>query len=137
MIVELLVAAKPVSDYYNLIVGRIKRRFQFSIKKRFTGLHKAKVELTGLFGARRKIHYYVPEGLQPGQAVPLVIALHGGLSSPRNIRLRSGLDYLANREKLVAIYPQGNCIFGQLLHWNAGQRPTRSSGLSGPLATQN
>lgn len=84
------------------------------------GLHKVKLELTGLLGQRRKVHYYVPKGLQKSEPVPLVVALHGGISSPKNIRRRSMLDQLAEREKLVAVFPQGNGLLGHLLHWNAG-----------------
>ncbi|MFK8016710.1 MAG: PHB depolymerase family esterase [Gammaproteobacteria bacterium] len=84
------------------------------------GLHDVKLELRGLLRQRRKVFYYVPSALPADQTVPLVIALHGGLSKPRNIRLRSGLDDLAEREKLIAVYPQGNGLLGKLLHWNAG-----------------
>lgn len=84
------------------------------------GLHAEKMELRGLLRQRRKVFYYVPTGLPAERTVPLVVALHGGLSKPRNIRLRSGLDDLAEREKLIAVYPQGNGLLGKLLHWNAG-----------------
>jgi polyhydroxybutyrate depolymerase len=68
----------------------------------------------------RKVQYYLPEGITAAAPVPLVVALHGGISSPKNIRRRSLLNELADREKLVAAYPQGNGLFGLLLHWNAG-----------------
>lgn len=84
------------------------------------GLHSAKLELKGLNGHRRKSFYYVPEDLPESKKVPLVIALHGGLSNPKNIRRRSRLNELADREKLIAVYPQGNGIFNFFLHWNAG-----------------
>ncbi|MEL7448017.1 MAG: PHB depolymerase family esterase [Pseudomonadota bacterium] len=84
------------------------------------GLHTEKLDCEGLLGQRRKVQYYVPEGLSAAEPVPLVVALHGGISSPKNIRRRSMLNELADREKLVAAYPQGNGLFGLLLHWNAG-----------------
>ncbi|MEM9057975.1 MAG: PHB depolymerase family esterase, partial [Pseudomonadota bacterium] len=85
------------------------------------GLHKEKLELTGLIGQRRKLYYYVPEDLPADASVPLVVALHGGISSPKNIRRRSMLNELADREKLIAVYPQGNGFLNFLLHWNAGK----------------
>ncbi|MDH3693026.1 MAG: hypothetical protein OER96_00450, partial [Gammaproteobacteria bacterium] len=85
-----------------------------------SGLNKKKTELTGLLGQRRVYRYYVPTHYDNQRSYPLVIALHGGVSRGRNIRLRSGLDEVAEREGFVAVYPEGNGIGPLFKHWNAG-----------------
>jgi len=85
-----------------------------------TGLQKRKTEFVGLFGQRRVYRYYLPTHYESDKSYPLVIALHGGISRGRNIRLRSGLDQIAEREGFIAVYPEGNGIGALLRHWNAG-----------------
>lgn len=84
------------------------------------GLHKQKSAQTGLRGQRRVYRYFIPSSYDKENLYPLVIALHGGISKGKNIRLRSGLDKIAEREGFIAAYPEGNGIFGLLQHWNAG-----------------
>jgi len=85
-----------------------------------SGLNKRKTELTGLLGQRRVYRYYVPTRYDSERSYPLVIALHGINSRGRNIRLRSGLDDVAERDGFIAVYPEGNGIGALFKHWNAG-----------------
>lgn len=85
-----------------------------------TGLQKRKTEFVGLLGQRRVYRYYLPTHYDSKKSYPVVIALHGGISRGRNIRLRSGLDQIAEREGFIAVYPEGNGIGTFFKHWNAG-----------------
>jgi polyhydroxybutyrate depolymerase len=47
----------------------------------------------------------VPSGWNPGEELPLVLAFHGILSSPANLRSVSGLDAVADQLGAVVAYP--------------------------------
>lgn len=85
-----------------------------------TRLQKRKTEFAGLFGQRRVYRYYLPTHYDSKKSYSVVIALHGSISRGRNIRLRSGLDQIAEREGFIAVYPEGNGIGTFFKHWNAG-----------------
>lgn len=58
---------------------------------------------------------HVPPGHRPGKALPLIVAMHGGLNDAEYVREQSGLDEVADREGYVVAYPNG--FLGT---WNAG-----------------
>ncbi|MDH3375648.1 MAG: alpha/beta hydrolase-fold protein [Gammaproteobacteria bacterium] len=84
------------------------------------GLQKRKTEISGLLGQRRIYRYFLPSHYDSDKIYPVVIALHGGVSHGRNIRHRSNLDQIAEREGFIAVYPEGNGLGPFLKHWNAG-----------------
>jgi len=69
-------------------------------------------------GRERSYRVYVPAGA--GTNPPLLVALHGGLSSARTLESRSGLNAAADRAGFVVVYPSGEGALGMLQHWNAG-----------------
>jgi polyhydroxybutyrate depolymerase len=73
-------------------------------------------------GTRRTYRLYVPSGLPEGTAVPLMIALHGGLGSGRQFEQNSGFDGLAQANGFLVVYPDGTAIGRRAKHrvWNAG-----------------
>jgi polyhydroxybutyrate depolymerase len=53
--------------------------------------------------------------------LPVVIVLHGGGGNARNAEVMSGFTRLVERERLIAVYPNGSGRLGdRLLTWNAG-----------------
>ncbi|WP_417735552.1 alpha/beta hydrolase family esterase [Rosistilla oblonga] len=66
-------------------------------------------------GQTREYRLHVPESLESGELVPLLVFLHGGGG---NARLASvmGFSKLADREKFIVVYP--NAIDK---HWNDGR----------------
>ncbi len=72
-------------------------------------------------GRARTYHLHVPGGLSE-QAVPLVIALHGGTGSGDQFRRNSGLDELADEHGFVVVYPDGVGVgrTDALRTWNGG-----------------
>lgn len=58
-------------------------------------------------GRDRTYHVYVPSQLPPGQAVPLLVGLHGGFGSGQQFEEQSGFDGLAEANAFVAVYPDG------------------------------
>jgi polyhydroxybutyrate depolymerase len=71
-------------------------------------------------GARRTFVYYAPKDLDPNQPVPLVILPHGTNMSGQGMFDITGYAALADREKFVAIFPDGIDGPGSLVPWNVG-----------------
>lgn len=74
-------------------------------------------------GTTRSYLTYVPPGIDPTAAVPLVVMLHGGFGSAQQAEASYGWDAKADAEGFVVAYPDGD---GRA--WNAGTccgRPAR------------
>lgn len=71
----------------------------------------------------RTYRLHVPAGLPAGPA-PLVVALHSALSSGAVMELLSRLDLVADREKFLVVYPDGEPAGARV--WNAGDCCNRS-----------
>ncbi|MCB2225027.1 MAG: polyhydroxybutyrate depolymerase [Actinobacteria bacterium] len=72
-------------------------------------------------GRERTYRLYVPPGLAEGEAVPLLVALHGGTGSGAQFAENSGFDAVADREGFIVVYPDGTPIAGtRALVWNGG-----------------
>jgi len=80
-------------------------------------------------GRDRTYHVYVPSQLPAGEAVPLLVGLHGGFGSGQQFEMQSGFDGLAEANSFVAVYPDGIEIpvLPQGRVWNGG-------GCCGPAA---
>lgn len=65
-------------------------------------------------GQSRTFRLHIPSGLPAGQAVPVVLALHGNGGTASALQSSSGWDATANTNRFVVAYPQG--ISGS---WNA------------------
>ena len=61
-------------------------------------------------GALRTYRLYVPSGLSTKRAVPLLVALHGGLGSAAQFARSSGFDGLAEANRFIVAYPDGTPI---------------------------
>jgi polyhydroxybutyrate depolymerase len=88
--------------------------------------------LTTSDGRTRHYRTYVPAALPAGTAIPLVIALHGGLGTSSQFAANSGLNDFAESNKFIAVYPDGigNRPDGTGYQtWNGGY-------CCGPAATQ-
>lgn len=88
--------------------------------------------LTTSDGRTRRYRTYVPAGLPAGSAVPLVVALHGGLGTSSQFAANSGLNGFAESNRFIAVYPDGigNQPDGTGYQtWNGGY-------CCGPAATQ-
>jgi polyhydroxybutyrate depolymerase len=58
-------------------------------------------------GRTRRYRLYVPASLGSGAAVPLLVALHGGLGTSSQFAANSGFDELAEANRFVVVYPDG------------------------------
>jgi polyhydroxybutyrate depolymerase len=72
---------------------------------------------------RRRYLLHVPEGLEPGRAVPLVVVIHGFMQTPAHQAEMSRFDELADAEGFITVYPMGT---GFPLRWTAHE-PVASS----------
>ncbi len=72
-------------------------------------------------GSTRTYHLYVPRSL-PDRAVPLLVALHGGLGSGTQFEQNTDFDGLAEANRFIVVYPDGTPTgYGpDRLVWNAG-----------------
>ena len=71
-------------------------------------------------GMPRSYNIHIPAGYEPQNAVPLVIVVHGAISTAAQIEEQTGFSSLADRFGFAVSYPNGIGIFGLLQHWNAG-----------------
>ena len=55
----------------------------------------------------RRFYVYVPKSLPVKKKVPLVFVFHGGGGTPFGVHRRMGFSQLAEREKFIAVYPEG------------------------------
>ena len=58
-------------------------------------------------GRRRHFRLYVPTTVRDSEAVPLLIALHGGLGTSEQFAANSGFDELAEANGFIVVYPDG------------------------------
>ncbi|HEY0973497.1 MAG TPA: PHB depolymerase family esterase [Solimonas sp.] len=63
----------------------------------------------------RSYRLYVPSNYQAGKPVPLLVALHGGFGTGKNMEDVSGFDRVADARGLIVVYPDGVSRA-----WNAG-----------------
>ncbi len=71
----------------------------------------------------RSYQLYVPRSLPKRTAVPLLVALHGGLGSGSQFEQNSGFDGLAEANRFIVVYPNGTPIrraAPNRLVWNGG-----------------
>lgn len=64
-------------------------------------------EFVEVDGDRRQYLLHVPEHLPADSPVPLVLALHQFLDTPKRMREMTALDSLADREGFIVVYPRG------------------------------
>ena len=63
---------------------------------------------------------HVPPGYRVETPLPLVVVLHGALSTGGLTEAETGFSDLADTEGFLVAYPEGIGILGLLQHWNAG-----------------
>jgi polyhydroxybutyrate depolymerase len=73
-------------------------------------------------GRERSFVVVTPESRQGREAVPTVIALHGGLMNGKSMRRIFGLDPLMESGRFAVVYPDG-----RKRRWNDGREPNRTS----------
>ncbi len=74
-------------------------------------------------GRTRTYRVYVPSGLPPNGAVPLLVALHGGTGWGTQFESNSGFDSLAQANGFIVVYPDGVGVGANstaLRTWNGG-----------------
>ena len=59
-------------------------------------------------GRTRTYHLYIPASLPQGAPVPLFVGLHGGLGSGEQFAANSRLDYMAEANGFLAVFPTGS-----------------------------
>lgn len=58
-------------------------------------------------GEERSYLLYVPPGCKAGEVMPLLVVLHGGHGSGRQVMRWAGFNKIAEREHFLAVYPNG------------------------------
>lgn len=72
-------------------------------------------------GVERQFLVTIPSSYQQGQAVPLVLALHGGSGNAHQFREDSGFDGVAEKNGFIVVYPDGLGPLKYSIHvWNSG-----------------
>src|SRR5690606_21164450 len=72
-------------------------------------------------GTSRHAFYHLPGGAPPDNGWPLVIALHGGGSTPRGMLHFTRLIDAADRHRFAVLFPAGSGPSPEFLTWNAGR----------------
>jgi len=104
--------------------------FVFSVNSCVTPLPKQGIPVSAtymkklpikVFGSKRSYLIHIPNAYKADKSMPLVIIIHGAFSTAKEMERQSGFIELADKEKFIAVYPNGAYgIFGLLQHWNAG-----------------
>lgn len=69
-------------------------------------------------GRSRSFLVHVPPGYRADEATPVVLMLHGGGGSGKQLQTQSAeMDPIADRERFITVYPDGT---GLVRTWNAG-----------------
>jgi polyhydroxybutyrate depolymerase len=84
-------------------------------------------------GVTRTFVQYVPEGLDPNKAAPIVIVPHGWLMPGEDMYKITQYDVIADRERFVVLYPDGEPL--SVGPWNVGEGACPSTLLVLPTAT--
>ena len=71
-------------------------------------------------GARRSYRVHMPSEAGEQRRLPLLIMLHGAFETAKSMERLTGFSELADRERFIAVYPNGIGLLGFLQHWNAG-----------------
>ncbi|MDX6645332.1 MAG: hypothetical protein QOK40_1059, partial [Miltoncostaeaceae bacterium] len=73
---------------------------------------------------------YLPSGYRPGQALPLVVALHGCTETADQFRQLTGFDRLADQRRFIVLYPAQDpaSSFARCWSWFSGADMLRGIG---------
>ena len=72
-------------------------------------------------GIERQYRMYIPRSYDDVEAVPLLLALHGGMGSAQQFEKQTGFNEIAERDGFIVVYPDGLGVFKYSLHvWNSG-----------------
>ncbi|XXF78688.1 PHB depolymerase family esterase [Myxococcaceae bacterium GXIMD 01537] len=86
---------------------------------------------TNLWGSRG-YQLWVPTGYQPGQPLPLVVALHGCLQNPDQLAGLSRLNQKADAEKFLVLYPNQALYANGTQCWNFMFSSNQERGIGEP-----
>ncbi len=70
-------------------------------------------------GLERTYHVHLPDAVPPIDGLPVLIVLHGGGGSGKQVEQSTGFSDLADQEGFVAVYPDGTGRLPRRLTWNA------------------
>jgi len=83
--------------------------------------YKAQEHSVDVGGQTRQYRLFAPDALEPGVVYPVLIAYHGGGGNPNAMERLSGLSELAERERILLVYPYGSSARDERrLTFNAG-----------------
>ncbi|MDY7229353.1 alpha/beta hydrolase family esterase [Hyalangium rubrum] len=86
---------------------------------------------TNIWGTRG-FQLWVPTGYQPGQALPLVVGLHGCLQNPDQFAGLSRLNQKADAEKFLVLYPNQSTLANGTQCWNFMLSSNQERGIGEP-----
>ena len=82
---------------------------------------RAQYQTINVEGIERQYRMYIPRSYDGVEAVPLLLALHGGMGSAQQFEKQTGFNEIAERDGFIVVYPDGLGVFKYSLHvWNSG-----------------
>ena len=82
---------------------------------------RAQYQTIDVEGIERQYRMYIPRSYDGVEAVPLLLALHGGMGSAQQFEKQTGFNEIAERDGFIVVYPDGLGVFKYSLHvWNSG-----------------
>ena len=82
---------------------------------------RAQYQTIDVEGIERQYRMYIPRSYDGVEAVPLLLALHGGMGSAQQFEKQTGFNEIAERNGFIVVYPDGLGVFKYSLHvWNSG-----------------
>jgi len=82
---------------------------------------RAQYQTINVEGIERQYRVYIPRSYDDVEAVPLLLALHGGMGSAQQFEKQTGFNEIAERDGFIVVYPDGLGVFKYSFHvWNSG-----------------
>jgi len=82
---------------------------------------RAQYQTIDVEGIERQYRMYIPRSYDGVEAVPLLLALHGGMGSAQQFEKQTGFNEIAERDGFIVVYPDGLGVFKYSFHvWNSG-----------------
>ena len=108
------------------------RKLKPAVLKKAVAPGAARPGMTRGLAAARRFHLYRPDGLRPGERVPLLVMLHGCGQDAAGFAASTRMNAIGARERFIVLYPQQERLANAQGCWNWFE--TKSGRAQGELA---